>query len=132
MKKESLWNLIGLILGLAIVIAGVIFAAAPADSYHTSSPKSAEFGADFYTYQYDATRIAADNAAVTANNIRELGHAIALYTGFSFIFAGLLIAVHFGKKVFCSSFILPEIESPETAAVETEAPDEYTSGKADN
>lgn len=125
MKNQKLWNFIGLVLGLVIVITGIIFACAPADSYSTSYPtKDVEFGADFYTYQYEATRFAAKNTATTANNIRELGHALALYAGFSFIFGGLLVMIHFGKKTFCeapSSLSATETHSassPEDAPVQ--------------
>lgn len=111
MKAERTWNLIGLILGAAIVITGIIFAVSPAESYSTKTPGTAEFGGDFYTYEYEATRMAASNAATTANNIRELGHAHALYAGLFFVFAGLLVTLHFGKRVFCvSSGPLPAAE----------------------
>lgn len=124
MKNQKLWNFIGLVLGLVIVITGIIFACTPADSYSTSYPaKEVEFGADFYTYQYEATRFAAKNTAITANNIRELGHALALYAGFFFIFSGLLVVVYFGKKFFCAECdAIPVKDSSVSSVIEEHIP----------
>lgn len=93
MKKEKTFNLIGLILGIAIIIVGIYFLAAPAASYMVSY---CAFGADFYTEQYAATRAA-------ANNLHELGGMLAQYAGFAFIFAGAIVSLEYGKKYLCSN-----------------------------
>lgn len=98
--KENIWNWIGFVVGIVVLAGGIAFFLTPPDAYYTDSVDKASFGADFYTYQYDATRIIADNAAVTANNIRELGAALSRYAGFFFIAMGLLIVVHYGKLCF--------------------------------
>lgn len=108
MKKERTWNLIGFVAGLILIVVGIVYIATPADHYSTSSTDSAAFGADFYTYEYRATRAAASNAAVAANNLRELGGKLALYNGTLFMVLGLGFALHFGKLVF--------VEKEETAA----------------
>lgn len=100
--KNKIWDWLGLCVGIfaiAIVI-GIVFLSSPPDAYRTSSTDVASFGADYYTYQYDATRIVASNAAVTANNIRELGIALSRYSGYSFIIVGILILIHYGKICF--------------------------------
>ena len=101
LSEKRIWNLIGMLVGLAILICGIVFAANPPESYSTDSTDYATFGGDFYTYEYDATRIAARNAAVTANNIRELGKFLAHGLGAVLIAAGALTFVCYGKK-FCT------------------------------
>lgn len=99
-KRENQWNLIGCILGVVILLVGVVFCVTPPDSYNTTSTDYATFGADYYTYQYDATRAVASNAAVTANNLREIGRAQARYVGVLLMVIGALIVVCYGKKYF--------------------------------
>lgn len=100
-SKKRIWNLIGMLVGLAILIRGIAFAANPPKSYSTDSADYATFGGDFYTYEYDATRVAARNAAATANNIRELGKFLAHGFGAVLIATGALTFVCYGKK-FCT------------------------------
>ena len=80
-EKKKTWDIIGALLGLAILIVGVIFAIVPPESYRANSVDRISFGADYYTEQYNATRVAVDNTAVTANNLREIGQAQAHYFG---------------------------------------------------
>ena len=97
MKAKKRLNMLGVLIGLVVIVFGVLCIANPADSYNTQSADYASFGADYYTYQYQATRDAVSNTAVTANNIRELGEMIATYAGAAFIVAGLLIMIYFSK-----------------------------------
>ena len=98
MKKEKILNLIGIVLGIAIIIAGISIMKNPAETWSTSSVDSCRFGADFYTEQYAATRAAAHNAATTARNIDSLGEKIAQYAGLAFIFSGALVCLTYGKN----------------------------------
>ena len=82
LKQKRTWNLIGCILGLVMLIVGLVFLNSPPEAYHTESAEYAAFGADYYTYQYDATKTVAENVAATANNLREIGTAQARYAGF--------------------------------------------------
>ena len=109
LRNKQIWNLMGLILGVLLIITGIVFATNPPDSHSTDTAEYASFGADFYTYQYKATRNAASNAAATAYNVRELGEAEAKYVGFLFIAAGALTVVSYGKKYFTE---LPEVPAP--------------------
>ena len=135
MKKKKTWtlNLIGCILGIVVIIAGIYFMASPADSYSTSSVKSASFGADFYTYVYDGVATAVANTAVTANNLRELSGKLALYSGFLFLVLGVLIEIHFCKLLLQE----PESEKHNVSDApsgdgpvtpEPPAPQEYSDG----
>ena len=51
----------GIVIGLLIVAAGLYLAFGFSGSYIGNDSGTAEFGADFYTYQYRATRNAATN-----------------------------------------------------------------------
>lgn len=97
------------------------FWATPADSYTTESTDYASFGADYYMYEYDATRA----AAVTANNLRELSSKLALYSGMFFVVLGVLIVLPHAKRYFCS-LSGQAIESPAEAIPSQDAltPDE--------
>lgn len=122
MKKEKMFNLIGIILGIAIIIAGISIMKNPAETWSTSSVDSYRFGADFYTEQYAATRAAAHNAAATARNIDSLGEKLAQYAGLAFIFSGALVCLTYGKNYVCSSASL--VEQAET--VEAKPTEEIT------
>ena len=98
MKKEKSYNLMGIIVGIIIIIAGILIMFTPADSYTTRSVKSYTFGADYYTEQYAATEAVVGNTAVTANNLRELGAKLAQYVGLAFVFSGILVCIEYGKK----------------------------------
>ena len=98
MKKEKILNLIGIVLGIAIIIAGISIMKNPAETWSTSSVDSCRFGADFYTEQYAATRAAAHNAATTARNIDSLGEKIAQYAGLAFIFSGALVCLTYVEQ----------------------------------
>ena len=102
--KSSIWNWMGFGVGVIVLIVGIVFLLTPPDSYYTDRADEASFGADFYTYEYEATRIAASNAAVTANNIRELGDALSKYAGFFFMTTGMLTIVHYGKSCFVKEY----------------------------
>ena len=93
-----MFNLIGIILGIAIIIAGISIMKNPAETWATHSVDSYRFGADFYTEQYAATRAAAQNAATTARNIDSLGGKLAQYAGLAFIFSGALVCLTYVKN----------------------------------
>ena len=114
--KGNIWNWIGFAVGIVVLLGGIVFFLTPPDSYYTDSADKASFGADFYTYQYDATRVVAGNTAVTANNIRELGVALSRYAGFFFITMGMLIIVHYGKSCFVKNIPITQLnENPENS-----------------
>lgn len=102
MKTRKIWNLIGMILGLVVILAGIVFFTQPADCTTTSGSEleNTSFGGDFYTYEYKATRQAAHNAGRAANNVYYLSQAMAHYCGALFMLTGALAVVHYGKLYF--------------------------------
>ena len=120
MKKNpaKIFNIIGIVIGIVIIIFGFNFIGSPAESYSTDRAESVKFGGDFYTYQYEATRIVAGNTAVTANNIRELGEKLSEYAGMFFIFGGALVVLHYSKeltvdgKAVKNTVYIPSEENP--------------------
>lgn len=79
------------------------FAFTPADVYSINYADSASFGADFYTYQYEATQIAANNVATLTNGLGHVAEKLALYSGCFFVIVGLLITLHYAKLVLMST-----------------------------
>lgn len=132
MKKERNFNLIGIILGIAIIIVGITIMKNPADTRSTFSVDSYRFGADFYTEQYAATRTAAINAAATAGNVGNLGEKLAQYAGLAFIFSGALVCLTYGKNyVCCNSAPVEQTEADEAAAAEENAAEADVSQPSD-
>ena len=127
MKKETIFNLVGIILGIAIIIAGISIMKNPAETWATHSVDSYRFGADFYTEQYAATRAAAQNAATTARNIDSLGGKLAQYAGLAFIFSGALVCLTYVKNyVCCSASPVEPVEAVETKPTEETAEENNT------
>ena len=98
MISRKTFALIGVIIGFVTIIIGIVFMATPPESFSTHSVGTARFGGDYYTEEYAATKAASDNAAIVANNIRELGKANARYAGTFFIILGLIVILFFGEK----------------------------------
>lgn len=122
MKKEKIFSLLGILLGIAIIIAGISIMKNPAETWLTDSVDSYRFGADFYTEQYAATKAAAHNAAVTARNIDSLGEKLAQYVGLAFIFSGALVCLTYGKSYVCCNNSAVE----QTESIEMKPTDEDT------
>lgn len=104
-------------MSLILILAGIVFALTPPDSFRSQSVSDHAFGADYYTYEYEATQAAANNAAVAANNLREMGTAQAHYVGVAFIMAGLFGLTHYGQKLFLA------LPAPQTMDGSTELTD---------
>ena len=98
MKRESIFNLIGIICGIAIIILGANIVSTPADYSYTRSVTSYTFGADYYTEQYAATEAIVDNTAVIADNISELSNKLTNYFGLIFIVSGILTTLIYSKN----------------------------------
>lgn len=107
-KSRKFWNLIGMAIGAALSVAGIVFMANPPEFSSTRSTDYATFGGDFYTYEYDATRAAAVNAASTANNVQKLGEVVVRAAGIAMMAAGALTVVYYGKDTFATDGGNPE------------------------
>ncbi len=77
------FSIIGILVSIAVIITGIILC----DEYVSTYVMSAEFGADFYTYIYDATRKVAILSGETAT---------AVYHGFGYLLIGI------GSIAFCA------------------------------
>lgn len=100
LRDKKIWNFLGMAIGLALIIAGIVLMSNPPASSGTRDTDYATFGGDFYTYEYDATRSVARNAEATAVNVIRLGEFIAKATGIAMMAAGALVIVHYGKDTF--------------------------------
>ena len=100
LHSKKIWNLIGIILGLSILIFGLVLSGKEPYRYSSAPTDYATFGGDFYTYEYHATCAAAQNAAATASFLEDLVDFLMLALSGGTIAAGALITVIFGKKFF--------------------------------
>lgn len=100
LHSKKLWNLIGIILGISILIFGLVLSGKEPYRYSSANTDYATFGGDFYTYEYHATCAAAQNAAATASFLEDLVDFLMLALSGGTIAAGALITVIFGKKFF--------------------------------
>lgn len=83
----------GIVIGLLIVAAGLYLAFGFSGSYIGNDSGTAEFGADFYTNQYKATR----NAATNVENLGLFTRDVAQF-GFR---AGGLVVAGLGLAISC-------------------------------
>ncbi|MBQ8176636.1 MAG: hypothetical protein IJ035_06325 [Oscillospiraceae bacterium] len=87
MKK--ILNFAGVAIGVLTVVFGIIVL----NMYTGRFPDGASFGADFYTYIYEATDIA-------ASNIKDMGNIVRYGFGFILISMGLTEACIFLSRIF--------------------------------
>ncbi|MBE6813558.1 MAG: hypothetical protein E7523_11860 [Ruminococcaceae bacterium] len=100
MNAKKYLNSFGILIGVVVILIGVLCISYPADSYKsTYIADNASFGADFYTYQYQATRDVTSNTAAIDATIDDLSEKVARYAGAAFITAGLLIMIYFFKEL---------------------------------
>ena len=103
MDKGTVYNILGLIVGVAIIIAGGLIIDNTTTGYSTTYVDYAKFGADYYTEQYAATRAVVTNAAAAANNILALENRLTIYIGLAFVFSGILVSLSYAKKIAVGS-----------------------------
>lgn len=89
-KKICIWSVIGTVIGCVVFVCGIIMIFDPDVS--GSTPRTAEFGADFYSYIYDAVRYAAKNIYKSAEEIvKTQGYIIAAI--------GAFMTCYFGRSI---------------------------------
>lgn len=84
------------------IIAGVVILLYQPKFYGTDAPSSTSFGADYYTYQYRATRVAAANISSAVATLRGIESILLKLGGLFFMVAGALIFIRFGKRCLSS------------------------------
>lgn len=89
-KKICIWSVIGTVIGCVVFVCGIITIFDPVIS--RDYPRTAEFGADFYTYIYDAVKDVAMNIPAAAEGIvRTQGIIIAAI--------GAFMTCYFGRTI---------------------------------
>ena len=99
MRSRMTYSLIGLITGIITIVVGVVFLVNPPDFSTTKSVDRLTFGADFYTEEYSATKVAGDNVAVVADNLEIIAKTNAKYAGTFFIVSGFVLFLLYGEKI---------------------------------
>lgn len=123
LQNKKTWNLIGIALGIAILVTGLILIFALPVSTSWDYADYASFGADFYTYQYKATKVVASNTAQISRGLENLSEAIATAFGVLLIAVGALTSLNYAKKFFTEG--MPEVAEPASAPeIEDESTDE--------
>ena len=139
---------IGMIVGIITVLIGLYVAFGYKASFNGTYTDSASFGADFYTYIYEATSDASYNVAALGNLVSKALSFIVRSLGFLLMSIGGAITCFFGYKMDCIKkdtkpvLNLPDFSEPvkpeepkedewivpapeeETAVEETESKDE--------
>lgn len=95
MKKCSIWNYIGLIIGILAIVVGIVFLFAFREKAFLGSYirlGTSSFGGDFYTYSYRAT-------AFAANAIAGVYEMLATCFGVLFILIGCIDISFFGLRI---------------------------------
>ena len=112
MIKKDLWCSIGMFVGLAAVIVGIIFVASSADIYqnflYSSDIEKCVFGADFYTEIYNVRRENVYLTNAVDNSIENFNEDVMQGFGALFILGGLVCICAFGSK---SGFKLSELKN---------------------
>ena len=92
-NRRNKWDIVGLVLGIIVTIAGLVIIATPAHRAAAMYGNGGltQFGGDFYTYIY--SEVGAIN-----RSIGSIGSVLATYFGMLFMIAGLLTTIHYGKK----------------------------------
>jgi len=128
MKKKEILTLMGLILSLALIATGIVILCMSTSHYSILTADSAEFGADFYTYIYEAAQKAANSSIKSARILSECFDLLKTAFGMGFIFAGLFSGIHFlkedspfKKKEGAAEAAVPA-DAPAEEIAETEAP----------
>ena len=117
LQSKKTWNLIGMALGIAILVTGLILIFALPISTNWDYADYASFGADFYTYQYKATKVVASNTAQISRGLENLSEAIATAFGVLLIAVGALTSLNYGKKFFTEDMpeVVESVKAPDDA-----------------
>lgn len=115
MKKVVASCVAGMVVGIAILVSGLYMAFGFSSSFNGKTPEDASFGADFYTFQYEATQIAAQNVNRLGTFTEKAVNFGFKAGGFAIAAAGLAIGTFFELR-------LNEAKHREELAAHTPAP----------
>lgn len=93
-NSKKVFAVLGMLFGVALLIVGIVMAT---QSYSIGTYVSASvgFNGDFYTYEYQATAIAAQNVNALSRNLR----AFASICGWVVAIVGGIVFCYFGCKL---------------------------------
>lgn len=101
---NKIWDAIALLAGIGIIVMGVAMILSHGEWmdrtwYEITAPEKASFGADFYTYIYDAARYAGVKIADYGSAIcSAMSEFVKLFGGVLILF-GVTQVCFFGKKI---------------------------------
>lgn len=114
LKKEKVFYLVGLGIGAIMIIVGFCLLVGGVDGHNVQGYiESYSFGADFYTEQYNATRLAAVNAAAIAYYVEDVINVLNKCFGWMFIFSGALVCLANVKHIIFRAVNEENQNSPE-------------------
>ena len=118
MKKA--FAIAGMIVGLLFIVLGIVAMVGPSNTYFNGShTRDVEFGADFYTYQYEATKDVADD-------VTKLGNFLEKEFDFIWIIVGGIVILT-GAAIVCKNgIVLAEAKSEGRKKIAQAAPVEQS------
>lgn len=94
------FSVCGMVMGGFLVLFGIIMLVIASNiSFSTPYISDTSFGGDFYTYQYRATRHAAENVSELGELIESVSTSTFTMGGFMAIIFGVIIICYFGCKM---------------------------------
>ena len=97
-KSGRLWDIIGLIVGVAAILVGLVYLFQEPVAMGNSSNRDIAFGADFYTEIYDVTNRVLNRTYYILRLLERLQQGM----GFAFLFFGLLDAAFFARRLMAA------------------------------
>ena len=100
----KIWDAVALLAGIGIIVMGIAMILSHGEWmdrtwYEITAPQKASFGADFYTYIYDAARYAGVKIADYGSSICSAMSAFVKLFGGVLILLGITQICFFGKRI---------------------------------
>lgn len=120
MKTNKLFPGIGILAGVVMIVAAIMIGTIPTRDieFNSISTEGYQFGADYYTEQYAATKNASDNVARVGNYLEKAINAAAAGVCVLLLGLGLADIAYFGMKLAAEN----EKTAVPAAAVQTVQP----------
>ena len=101
MKTNKLFPGIGILAGVVMIVAAIMIGTIPTRDieFNSISTEGYQFGADYYTEQYAATKNASDNVARVGNYLEKAINAAAAGVCVLLLGLGLADIAYFGMKL---------------------------------
>ncbi len=113
-KINKITAVIGIIIAIVALILGIVTCTFKVSGYIPITASYTQFGGDFYTYEYGATRAAANNLYI----LDGIAKYIQLALGFIMIIIGLVIALVSVKKLLMAIKMPTETNNPTSGSTD--------------